>query len=64
MIISDLRGVFKEEIDMQKPTNNEKFCQLLNSSANPRAIYNALFALAPLLKEELRKAHGKAGDAA
>ena len=36
---------------MQELTNNEKFNRLLNSCANPRAIYNALLALAPLLKE-------------
>ena len=32
-------------------TNNERFNDLLNSCQNPRAMYNALLALAPVIKE-------------
>ena len=45
---------------MQELTNNEKFNQLLNSCANPRAIYNALLEFAPFLKEMVQSE----GDAA
>ena len=39
-------------------SNNEKFNTLLNSCENPRAVYNAMTALAPMIKE-MRKGHEK-----
>ena len=32
-------------------TNNEKFCARLNACKNPRRVYNALMALAPIIRE-------------
>lgn len=51
-------------------TNNEKFCARLNACKNPRLVYNALMALAPIIreaktqqeKEELLKALKKGGE--
>lgn len=32
-------------------TNNERFNAMLNSCQSPRAVYNALYALAPVISE-------------
>ena len=32
-------------------SNNEKFCAMLNACNHPRQVYNALMALAPIIRE-------------
>lgn len=41
----------KVTVQSEATDNNQKFNQLLNSSKDPWAMYNALLALAPLIKE-------------
>ena len=41
----------KVTVQPEAVDNNQKFNQLLNSCKHPLAMYNALLALAPLIKE-------------
>jgi len=52
-LLAEHKGTKPPETSKASDTkdNNQKFNDLLNSCKDPRAMYNALLALAPLIKE-------------